>query len=257
MGLLTGKAGVIVGASSGIGQAAAALFAEEGAKVALVARRIDKLKELVVNINTDGGEAVAIQADVTVSADHKRIVDKTVAAFGRLDFAFNNAGTIGHFVPMLEQSENDWDYTIATNLKAIWMSVQTQAAHMAEHGGGAIVNTSSWLAVGGLVGSTVYSASKAGLDGLLRSAALEFAPLGIRINNINPGGIDTAMTRVAFQHDEAMLAAFGKSHPIGRMGTPRETAQLAAFLLSDRAANITGQAILVDGGYTIPGQRAV
>ncbi len=255
MGLLSGKSGVIVGASSGIGQAAAALFAEEGAKVAVVARRVDKLNELVARINAGGGEAVAIQADVTLSADHKRIVQETVAAFRRLDFAFNNAGTIGHFVPMLEQSETDWDHTIATNLKAVWMSLQVQAAHMAEQGGGAIVNTSSWLAVGGLMGSTVYSASKAGLDGLLRPTALELAPLGIRINNINPGGIDTAMTREAFQQDEAMLAAFGKSHPIGRMGTPRETAQLAAFLLSDRAANITGQTILVDGGYTIPGQR--
>ncbi|HIC81164.1 MAG TPA: glucose 1-dehydrogenase [Kiloniellaceae bacterium] len=255
-GLLEGKAGVVIGASSGLGRAAAALFAEEGAQVAVVARRKDRLAALCDQIRQDGGEAAPILADVTWAADHTRIVAETVAAFGRLDFAFNNAGTIGNFVPMLEQSEEDWDRTLDTNLKAVWMSVQAQAAQMLQNGGGAIVNTSSWLAVGALSGSTSYSASKAGMDGLLRAAALELAPLGIRINNINPGGIDTEMTRKAFRHDAAILAAFGEAHPIGRMGTPRETAQLAAFLLSDRAANITGQAILVDGGYAIAGQRS-
>ena len=254
-GLLEGKAGAVVGASSGIGAAAAELFAEDGAKVAVVARRKDRLDELVDKIKAAGGDAVAIVADVTRTDDHQRIVDETVAAFGRFDFAFNNAGTIGNFVPMLDQSEADWDRTIATNLKSVWMSVRAQAAYMAAHGGGAIVNTSSWLAVGALPGSTSYSASKAGMDGFLRPAALELAPRGIRINNINPGGIDTEMTREAFQHNQSVLDAFGAAHPIGRMGTPHETAQLAAFLLSDRAANITGQAILVDGGYAIGGQR--
>ena len=254
-GLLEGKVGVVVGASSGIGEAAAKLFVEEGAKVAVVARRQGRLDALVEAIAQAGDKAHAIIADITQSAAHQHIVDETVAVFGRLDFAFNNAGTIGNFVPLLEQSETDWDRTITTNLKSIWMSVRAQARYMAEHGGGAIVNTSSWLAVGALSGSSAYSASKSGIDGLMRPAALELAPLGIRINNINPGGIDTEMTREAFQHNEAVLEAFGKSHPIGRMGTPRETAQLAAFLLSDLAANITGQAILIDGGYAIPGQR--
>ena len=223
-GLLEGKVGVIVGASSGIGEAAAKLFAAEGAKVTVVARRKERLDALVEAIGNAEGEAHAIIADVTQSEAHQRIVDETVATFGRFDFAFNNAGTIGNFIPMLNQSEADWDRTINTNLKSVWMSVRAQAGYMAEHGGGAIVNTSSWLAVGALSGSTSYSASKSGIDGLMRPAAIEFAPLGIRINNINPGGIDTKMTRKAFQHDEAVLDAFGKSHPIGRMGTPRETA---------------------------------
>lgn len=255
MALLAGKSGVVVGASSGIGHAAAMLFAEEGAQVAVVARRREKLEDLVAAIEGEGGTAFAIQADVTTMADHARIVAETVAAFGRLDFAFNNAGTIGNFAPMLEQSEADWDRTVVTNLKAVWQSVRAQAAQMRAQGAGAIVNTSSWLAVGALPGSTVYSASKAGVDGLLRPAALELADFGIRINNVNPGGIDTEMTREAFRHDPAILDAFGRAHPIGRMGTPRETAELACFLLSDRAANVTGQAILVDGGYTIAGQR--
>lgn len=254
-GLLEGKVGIVTGASSGIGEAAAKLFVSEGAKVAVVARRKERLDALAEAIKNTGGKAHAIIGDVTQSEAHQRIVDETVATFGQFDFAFNNAGTIGNFVPMLKQSEADWDRTIDTNLKSVWMSVRAQAGYLADHGGGAIVNTSSWLAIGALPGSTSYSASKSGLDGLMRPAALELAPSGIRINNINPGGIDTEMTREAFQHDKAMLDAFGKSHPIGRMGTPHETAQLAAFLLSDRAANITGQAILVDGGYAIPGQR--
>ena len=122
--------------------------------------------------------------------------------------------------------------------------------------GGAIVNTSSWLALGGLIGSTTYSASKAGMDGLLRPAALELAKMRIRINNINPGGVDTEMTREAFQYNEETLDHFSNSHPIGRMGSSAEIADLAAFLVSDRASNITGQAIVIDGGYTIAGQRS-
>lgn len=256
-GLLEGKAGVVVGASSGIGEAAALLFAEEGAKVAVAARRGRLLDALVERIERAGGTAVAIVADVTRPGDAGRIVAETLDAFGQLDFAFNNAGTIGTFAPMLEQSEQDWDQTIATNLKSVWMLVCAEAAWMTRQGRGAIVNTSSWLSGGALPGSSSYSASKAGVDGLLRAAALEFAPQGVRINNINPGGIDTDMTREALRFDESALAGFGKAHPIGRLGTARETAQLAAFLLSDRASNITGQSILVDGGYAIAGQRIV
>ncbi|MBO6550235.1 MAG: glucose 1-dehydrogenase [Rhizobiales bacterium] len=252
---LENKSGVIVGASSGIGYAAALLFAEEGAKVAVVSRRAEKLLQLVSQIKDRGGEAIFIQADVTISDDHQRIVDETISAFGGLDFAFNNAGTIGNFVPLLEQSEEDWDETVSTNLKSIWMSVKCQAAFMAQNGGGSIVNTSSWLAFGALVGSTTYSASKAGLDGFVRPAAVELAMHNIRINNINPGGIDTEMTREAFQNDATVLEKFAASHPIKRMGTSREVAQLAAFLLSDNAANITGQTMLIDGGYAIAGQR--
>ncbi|MGD1950204.1 MAG: SDR family NAD(P)-dependent oxidoreductase [Leptolyngbyaceae cyanobacterium] len=255
-GLLEGKAGVITGASSGIGAAAAQLFAAEGAKVVLVARRQEKLDRLVDAIIDTGGKAFALTADISQPGAPSHIVNETVATFGRFDFAFNNAGTIGNFVPMLEQSEEDWNRTIETNLKSVWLSVRAQARYMASHGGGAIVNTSSWLAAGALPGSTVYSASKAGIDGLMRPAALELAPFGIRINNINPGGIDTEMTRAAFQHDSAVLEAFGQAHPRGCMGTPKETAELAAFLLCDRTANITGQTIFIDGGYSIPGQRS-
>ena len=195
-----------------------------------------------------------ITADVSQSLQIENMVTQAVQKMGRLDFAFNNSGTIGNFAPMLEQSEDDWDHTINTNLKSIWLSIRAQANAMKENGG-AIVNTSSWLAKGGLVGSTSYSASKAGMDGLLRPAALELASMNIRINNINPGGIDTQMTREAFNHDKTVLNAFAQSHPSGRMGTAEEVANLAAFLISDLSNNITGQAISTDGGYGIPGQR--
>lgn len=255
MKILENKCGMIVGATSGIGRAAALHFANEGAQLIVVGRRKILLDELCSEIANAGGHAVMVAADITQPQDIKRMVEEATAILGRLDFAFNNAGTIGNFSPMLEQSEKDWDHTINTNLKSVWLSIREQAKMMKKQGSGAIVNTSSWLANGALVGSTSYSASKAGMDGMLRPAALELAQLGIRINNINPGGIDTEMTREAFQHDQEILTAFAQDHPIGRLGTPEEVAQLAAFLVSDQASNITGQAIVIDGGYSIPGQR--
>ena len=254
MKLRENKCGMIVGASSGIGRAAALLFAKEGAKVVVIARKKEPLQTLCDEIETAGGHAVMVTADITQAEQIEHMVETAKSAYGQLDFAFNNAGTIGNFAPMLSQSEQDWDNTMNTNLKSIWLSIRAQAKAMNK--GGAIVNTSSWLALGGLIGSTTYSASKAGMDGLLRPAALELAELNIRINNINPGGVDTQMTREAFQHDQEVLDAFSKSHPIGRMGSPDEIAELAAFLVSNRASNITGQAIVIDGGYAIAGQRS-
>ncbi|EPJ53939.1 MAG: hypothetical protein OFPI_08670 [Osedax symbiont Rs2] len=254
MKLLEKKSGIVVGATSGIGRAAAILFAQEGAHIAIVGRRADLLNTLKIEIEQGGGRAIVIIADVTHSADITRMVSTAKDAFKKLDFAFNNAGTIGNFAPMLQQSEEDWDHTINTNLKSIWLLLREQAKAMSDTGG-AIVNTSSWLSQGALVGSTSYSASKAGMDGMLRPAALELAAMGIRINNINPGGIDTQMTREAFGHDSESLENFAAAHPTGRMGRVEGVANLAAFLLSERAANITGQAIATDGGYAIPGQR--
>ena len=255
MKLLENKCGMVVGATSGIGRDSALLFAKQGAILTIVGRRTHLLESLQKEIEAQGGQAFVITADVTDSAQIENMVQTAKQKMGKLDFAFNNSGTIGNFAPMLEQTEEDWDHTINTNLKSIWLSIRAQANAMKENGG-TIVNTSSWLAKGALAGSTSYSASKAGMDGLLRPAALELAPMNIRINNINPGGIDTQMTREAFNHDESVLAAFAQSHPSGRMGTPEEVANLAAFLLSDLSNNITGQAISTDGGYGIAGQRA-
>ena len=252
--LLEGRRGLIVGASSGIGRASAKLFAEEGADIVIVARRNERLDEFVAEYQSIGGNITPFCVDITAKGAPQKVTDFATTTLGRIDFAFNNAGTIGNFIPIVEQSEADFDDVMAVNLKSVWLSVRSQARQMMKQERGVIVNTSSWLSRGALLGSSTYSASKSALDGLMRACALEFAP-HIRINNINPGGIDTEMTRNAFNHDEQVLLNFGNSHPIGRMGTSLEVAQLAAFLFSDRASNITGQAIAVDGGYTIPGQR--
>jgi NAD(P)-dependent dehydrogenase (short-subunit alcohol dehydrogenase family) len=254
MKLLENKTGLIVGATSGIGRAAALLCAEEGAQLAVVGRRTERLDALCKEIAKKGGNSISITADVTQAEDIERIVAETVNHFGSIDLAFNNAGTLGNFAPMLEQSEADWDNTITTNLKSVWLSIRCQAKAMLKTGG-AIVNTSSWLGLGSLPGSSSYSASKAGIDGMIRAAAIELAEYGIRVNNINPGGIDTEMCRKAFEQDPQALDDFAAAHPFRRLGTDHEVAEVAAFLLSDRASNVTGQSIVVDGGYAIPGQR--
>ncbi|BAZ22178.1 short chain dehydrogenase [Kalymmatonema gypsitolerans NIES-4073] len=249
------KVTLVTGGSSGIGRATAIAFAREGASVVVASRREDEGKETVRMITDADGEATFIQTDVTNSAEIQKLIDKTVDIYGRLDCAFNNAGTEGVFAPMTELTEEIWDQTIAVNLKAVWLCMKYEIEALLKQGtGGVIVNTSSWLAVGGLAGSTIYSASKAGIDGLIRPAVLEFAQHGIRINNINPGIIDTPMLR-RFGDDEALLKPFIAHTPMQRLGTPEEVAETVLWLCSDAASFVTGQSILVDGGWTIPGLR--
>lgn len=192
-------------------------------------------------------------ADVRSSTEIRALVDATVARYGRLDAAFNNAGTEGTFAPIIEQTEADFDAAIATNLKGTWLSIKYEMEAMLAHGGGAIVNTSSWLAKGALAGSSSYSASKGALDALIRAVVLEGGPHGIRINNVNPGVIDTPMAR-RFGDDD-MLRPFAAFTPARRIGRPEDVADAAVWLCSDGARFITGESILVDGGYTIAGLR--
>jgi NAD(P)-dependent dehydrogenase (short-subunit alcohol dehydrogenase family) len=250
------RVALVTGGSSGMGRAAAIAFAREGAKVVVTARRDVQGEETVRQIQSMNGEATFIQTDVANSDEIAMLVQKTIATYGKLDYAFNNAGVEGKFAPIVELTETDWEETISINLKAVWLCMKYEIEQMLKQGsGGAIVNNSSWLAKGGLAGSTIYSASKGGLDGLVRPAALEYASHNIRINNINPGIIDTEMFRRFVHPDDAAAKPFIHHIPAHRLGTSEEVAQTVVWLCSDAASYITGQTISVDGGYAIPGHR--
>ncbi|MFG6096020.1 glucose 1-dehydrogenase [Leptothoe sp. ISB3NOV94-8A] len=254
-----GKVALITGGSSGMGQAAAIAFAKQGATVIIAARREDQSQDVISQIHALGWKAHFIKTDVANSDEIQSLIEKVVDYHGRLDFAFNNAGTEGKFAPITELTESDWEHTITINLKAVWLCMKYEIEQMlTQKSGGAIVNTSSWLAKGGLVGSTIYSASKGGLDGMVRPAALAYASHNIRINNINPGIIDTAMFRRFGNPDDpndAVVQAFTHHIPLKRLGNSQEVAETVLWLCSDAASYITGQTISVDGGYAIPGHR--
>lgn len=251
-----GKVALVTGGSSGMGRAAAISFAKAGASVVVAARRVQQGSETVQLIQEMGGEATFISTDVSRSDEIAALIDKTIDIYGRLDCAFNNAGTEGRFAPMTELTETDWEQTITANLKAVWLCMKYEIEQMLKQGnGGAIVNTSSWLAKGGLIGSTIYSASKGGLDAMVRPAALECASQNIRINNINPGIIDTEMLRRFFRPEDEAAKPFINHIPTKRLGTSEEVAKTVIWLCSDAASYITGQTISVDAGYAIPGHR--
>jgi NAD(P)-dependent dehydrogenase (short-subunit alcohol dehydrogenase family) len=249
-----GKVVLITGAGSGIGKASAIAFANSGAKVVLVGRReleLQKVTEIVRELST---EALVIPADVSKEQEVMAMVTEIENKFYRLDVAFNNAGTEGVFAPIEQLTETDFEATINTNLKGVWLCCKHVIKSMREKGnGGVIINTSSWLSRGGFAGSSLYSASKAALDGMIRALVQETSVDNIRINNINPGIIDTPMFR-RFADDTA-AKPFIEHTPMRRLGTADEIADFVVALSSHASRFVTGQSILVDGGYTIPGHR--
>lgn len=259
MNLRCDKVALVTGGSSGMGQAAALKFAKQGAKVVVAARRETAGNQTVEQIRQMGREASFVQTDVSQPAEIEALIQTTIALYGRLDYAFNNAGTEGVFAPMTQLTEENWDHTITTNLKAVWLCLKYEIEQLIKQGtGGAIVNTSSWLAKGALIGSTIYSASKSGLDGMVRAAALECAQHGIRVNNVNPGIIDTEMFRRFGNPDDPndpVVPTFTHHIPLKRLGSSEEVAEAVVWLCSDAATYITGQTILIDGGFAIPGFR--
>jgi len=254
-----GKVALITGGSSGMGRAAAIAFAKHGATVVIAARREEQSHDVITKIRDLGRKSYFIKTDVANPNEIRLLIEKVVEEHGRLDFAFNNAGTEGKFSPITELTETDWEHTITTNLKAVWLCMKYEIEQMLKQdSGGAIVNTSSWLAKGGLAGSSIYSASKAGLDGMVRPVALEYASRNIRVNNINPGIIDTEMFRRFGNPDDpndALVQAFTHHIPAKRLGSSEEVAETVLWLCSDAASYIAGQTISVDGGYAIPGHR--
>jgi len=246
---LRGKVGIVTGGTSGIGRDTALLFAKAGAKVVVAGRREAEGKETIELIHSVGGDGFFVKTDVSRAAEVEVLVRKTVEIFGRLDVAFNNAGIEGSMTPIAEQSEEDWDRTIDINLKGVWLCLKYEIQQMLKQGGGgAIVNMAS---VAGLIGSgglATYCASKHGVIGLTKSAALETARSGIRVNVVCPAVIETPMGERVFGAPEIRPYALGL-HPIGRFGTPVEVAEAVLWMCSNRASFMTGQSLVLDGGF--------
>ena len=205
--------------------------------------------ETIELIRAAGGDGLFVKADVAKASEVEALVQKTVEKFGRLDVAFNNAGVEGVWVPITKQSEEDWDRTIAINLKGVWLCLKYEIRQMLKQGGGgAIVNMASITGLIGSAGAAAYSASKHGVIGLTKSAALETARAGIRINTVCPAVIETPMGKRLFSSPQIHKYVLG-CHPIGRFGRPSEVAEAVVWMCSDRASFMTGQSLVLDGGF--------
>ncbi|SOY64082.1 SDR family oxidoreductase [Cupriavidus taiwanensis] len=245
------KVAIITGASSGIGRAVAELFAAEGAKVVVGARRQGELDELVAHIRTAGGEAAALAGDVRAEDYAKALVALAVQQYGRLDIAFNNAGTLGESGPSTEVSETGWNDTLAVNLTGSFLGAKHQIAQMLKNGGGSVIFTSTFVGhTCAFPGVAAYAASKAGLIGLTQTLATEFGAQGIRVNSLLPGAVDTAMYR-SMNNTAESQAFVTKLHALKRVATPEELARSVLYLASDDSAFVTGTASLVDGGLSV------
>ena len=248
-----GKIALITGGSSGIGRATAIAFAKKGAKVVIGDRMEKEGQETVAMIKKNGSEAIFFKTDITQATEVKNLVNQTISTYNRLDYAFNNAGTEGILGPSIEESEENWNQVINTNLKGVWLSMKYQIPEMLKNGGGAIVNNASVAGLIGVPNRSIYCASKHGVIGLTKAVALEQATAGIRINSVCPGVIQTDMTDRVFGKDDdsegkVQMAA---AHPIGRIGQPEEVANAVVWLCSDAASFITGHSLTIDGGYTV------
>jgi NAD(P)-dependent dehydrogenase (short-subunit alcohol dehydrogenase family) len=244
-----GKVAVVTGGTSGIGRDAAILFAKQGAKVVVAGRREAEGKETLDLVRAAGGEGLFVKTDVSQTADVRGLVQKTVEKFGRVDVAFNNAGIEGKWTSIVEQSEEDWDATIDINLKGVWLCLKYEIQQMLKQGGGgAIVNMASIAGLMGSAGAATYCASKHGVIGLTKSAALETARNGIRVNVVCPAVIETPMGERVFGEPAARKYALSL-HPLGRFGTPMEIADAVVWMCSDHASFMTGQSLVLDGGF--------
>lgn len=250
MGLVEGKVAIVTGAASGIGRASAQAFAREGAKVIVSDVVVEGGEETVKMIKASGGEATFVRCDVAKTADVEALVKAAVDTYGKLDCANNNAGIEGPMAPTADYAEADWDRVIAINLKGVWLSMKHEIRAMLATGGGAIVNTSSIAGLVGFQGLTAYSASKFGVNGITKVAALEYAKAGIRVNSVCPGVIQTPMVdRLVAAHPE-MEPALIAGTPLGRVGQPMEIAEAVLWLCSDKASFATGHNMVVDGAFT-------
>jgi len=244
------KVAIVTGGTSGIGQAAAIAYSREGAKVVVAGRRAAEGEETVRLLQAQGGEGIFVMTDVSKEAQVKELINRTMQKFGRLDFAFNNAGVEQVPTPFLEQDEETFNRVMDINVKGVWLSMKYEIPAMLKTGGGSIVNTSSSLGVVGMPGIEIYAASKHAVIGLTKSAALEFGKQGIRVNAVLPAAIETDMLQRFVGNDPEKRAYMNDKHPIGRIGKSEEIADAAIWLSSSKASFVTGHSLLVDGGFT-------
>jgi NAD(P)-dependent dehydrogenase (short-subunit alcohol dehydrogenase family) len=244
-----GKVALITGGGSGIGRATALAFARAGARVVVADLRAEGGEETAAQIQADAGEAMAVRVDVALASEVEAMVAATVAAYGRLDIAFNNAGVASGGAFTADCSEEAFDWVIAINLKGVRLCMKHEIAQMLRQGGGAIVNASSVLGLVGLSGRGDYVAAKHAVIGLTRTAALEYAQQGIRVNAVCPGYIMTPLIDGVLRREPERLARMVAAEPVGRLGQPEEVAAAVLWLCSDAASFVTGHPLAVDGAF--------
>ena len=247
----TGKVALVTGASSGMGLATAKAFAEAGAGVVLADIREDLVRAEAEKLAAVGQRAIAVRCDVSDDDEVAAMVDRAVAEFGRLDVAFNNAGVMARIAPTADSTREEWDRVIGINLRGVWSCMKYELGQMQRQGSGAIVNNASVGALTGNPGIGSYIASKHGVIGLTRTAALEYITYGIRVNAVNPGLIDTQVAREVVSGDEQAYENIAKHVPIARAGRPEEIASAVLWLCSPGASYVVGHALTVDGGMTV------
>src|SRR5689334_12177136 len=247
----SGQVALVTGAASGMGLATAKAFAEAGAAIVLADFKEEAAQAAARELAAAGRKAIAVRCDVSDDAQVAAMVDRTVTAFGRLDAAFNNAGVMARISPTAESTREDWDRVIGINLRGVWSCMKHELRQMERQGGGAIVNNASVGALTGNPGIGAYIASKHGVVGLTRTAALEYVQHGIRVNAVNPGLIDTQIARDVVDGDERAYAEIAGQVPIGRAGRPEEIATAVLWLCSPGASYVVGHALTVDGGMTV------
>jgi NAD(P)-dependent dehydrogenase (short-subunit alcohol dehydrogenase family) len=245
---VTGKVVLVTGAASGIGRAAAVAFAAEGARVAILDRTADSLKNTGAAMRNTGAEVLTIACDVASPEQVEAAVKQVVERFGQLDVAFNNAGVENHATPLHEIELDEWDRILGINLRGTFVCMKHEIAQMVRQGGGVVVNTSSGAGIRGVAGGASYAASKHAIIGMTKSAALDYAKQNIRVNAVLPGNIDTPMMGRFTSGDIEKAIDL---EPVGRLGKPEEIAEAVLWMASDLGGFVTGSSIVVDGGWSL------